>query len=153
QEHPGMGISARLNGELLWLGNRRLLQRQCPQADMTRLSARIDALEQGGASVVMLGDAEGVKALFAVRDPLRETSVAAIEALHREGVKTLMLSGDNRHAVAAIAREAGIDEARGELLPEDKLSVIEQRTQQGVTGMVGDGINDAPALARADIGF
>ncbi|HSH49226.1 MAG TPA: heavy metal translocating P-type ATPase, partial [Halomonas sp.] len=153
QEHPGMGVSARLNGETLWLGNRRLLQRQCPDVDTTQLSERIDAVEQGGASVVMLGNAEGVKALFAVRDPLRETSVAAIEALHREGVKTLMLSGDNRHAVAAIAREAGIDEARGELLPEDKLAAIEQRSRQGVTGMVGDGINDAPALARADIGF
>ena len=153
QEHPGMGISARLNGETLWLGNRRLLERQLPGIAMARVSKRIDAMEQDGASVVMLGDAQGVKALFAVRDPLRKTSVAAIEALHHEGVKTLMLSGDNRHAVAAIAREAGINEARGELLPEDKLTAIEQRTRQGVTGMVGDGINDAPALARADIGF
>lgn len=157
QEHPGMGISARLDGETLWLGNRRLLERQGPGASMAPVSERLDStldhMEQRGASVVMLGNAQGVKALFAVRDPLRSTSVAAIEALHREGVKTLMLSGDNRHAVAAIAKEAGIDEARGELLPEDKLGAIEQRTRQGVTGMVGDGINDAPALARADIGF
>lgn len=153
QEHPGMGISARLNGETLWLGNRRLREAQCPNADMTQIQARIDSMQQDGASVVLLGNAQQVLALFAVRDPLRQTSVAAIKALHQEGVKTLMLSGDNSKAVAAIAREADIDEARGELLPEDKLSAIEQRTRQGVTGMVGDGINDAPALARADIGF
>lgn len=153
REHPGMGISARLNGEALWLGNRRLREAQCPTADMTEVQPRIDSMQQDGASVVMLGNAQQVLGLFAVRDPLRQTSVAAIKALHKEGVKTLMLSGDNSNAVAAIAREAGIDEARGELLPEDKLSAIEERTRQGVTGMVGDGINDAPALARADIGF
>ncbi len=88
-----------------------------------------------------------------MRDPLKPTSLAAIEALHGLGVKTLMLSGDNRHAVSAIATEAGIDSARGELLPEDKLAIIEEYGRRGVTGMVGDGINDAPALARADIGF
>ncbi|MGO2131450.1 MAG: heavy metal translocating P-type ATPase [Halomonas sp.] len=153
REHPGMGISARLNGETLWLGNRRLREAQCPTADMTEVQPHIDSMQQDGASVVMLGNTQQVLGLFAVRDPLRQTSVAAIKALHKEGVKTLMLSGDNSNAVAAIAREAGIDEARGELLPEDKLSAIEERTHQGVTGMVGDGINDAPALARADIGF
>ncbi|WP_084155848.1 heavy metal translocating P-type ATPase [Halomonas halocynthiae] len=153
QEHPGMGISARINGETLWLGNRRLREAQCASADMSQVQAHIDSMQHNGASVVMLGNAHQVLALFAVRDPLRQTSVAAITALHQQGVKTLMLSGDNSNAVAAIAKEAGIDEARGELLPEDKLRAIKEHSHQGVTGMVGDGINDAPALASADIGF
>ncbi len=95
-------------------------------------------------------------AIFAVADTLRETSRQAIADLHSLGVKTLMLTGDNTHTAEAIARAVGIDEARGNLLPEDKLSTIESlltHRKGGKVGMVGDGINDAPSLARADIGF
>ncbi|WP_275285809.1 heavy metal translocating P-type ATPase [Halomonas elongata] len=151
RERPGQGIEGRVDGQALWLGNRRLADAQ-GLIDAT-LAERIEALERRGASVVALGSSERVLALFTVRDPLKPTSLAAIEALHGLGVKTLMLSGDNRHAVTAIAGEAGIDSARGELLPEDKLAIIEESGRDGVIGMVGDGINDAPALARADIGF
>ncbi|GED22372.1 heavy metal translocating P-type ATPase [Halomonas halmophila] len=151
REQPGQGVEGQLDGQALWLGNRRLADAH-GLLDAT-LTERIEALERRGASVVALGSADRVLALFAVRDPLKPTSLAAIKALHGLGVKTLMLSGDNRHAVAAIAEEAGIDSARGELLPEDKLTIIEEQSRHGVTGMVGDGINDAPALARADIGF
>ncbi|MGB8712401.1 MAG: cation-translocating P-type ATPase [Onishia taeanensis] len=151
RERPGMGVEGELEGTSLWLGNRRLLTEHGLASDA--LEARLETLERQGASVVMLGDTTRVLALFAVQDPLKPTSLAAISRLHELGVRTLMLSGDNRHTVAAIAAEAGIDEARGELLPEDKLAVIEAHSKNGVTGMVGDGINDAPALARADIGF
>ncbi len=151
RERPGMGVEGELEGASLWLGNRRLLAARGLTNDA--LEARLETLERQGSSVVMLGDTTRVLALFAVQDPLKPTSLAAISSLHELGVRTLMLSGDNRHTVAAIAAEAGIDEARGALLPEDKLAAIEAHTKDGVTGMVGDGINDAPALARADIGF
>ncbi|MDN3552074.1 cation-translocating P-type ATPase [Halomonas almeriensis] len=151
RERPGQGVEGQLDGQALWLGNRRLADAR-GLLDAT-LAERLEALERHGASVVALGSADRVMALFTVRDPLKPSSLAAIQALHRLGVKTLMLSGDNRHAVAAIAAEAGIDSARGELLPEDKLTIIEEHSHHGVTGMVGDGINDAPALAHADIGF
>ena len=95
-----------------------------------------------------------VLALFAVADTVKDSSREAIAQLHALGIKTLMLTGDNSHTAAAIAQQVGIDQAKGNLLPTDKLQAIEALLAQGeTTGMVGDGINDAPALARADIGF
>jgi Cd2+/Zn2+-exporting ATPase len=107
----------------------------------------------------MLVGENRVEALFAVADTVKESSRSAIAELHRLNVKTVMLTGDNPHTAEAIARQVGIDRARGSLLPEDKLRAVEalqmetMATMGGKIGMVGDGINDAPALARADIGF
>ena len=117
------------------------------------LEERLSALESEGKTVVMLVGDDGVQALFAVADTIRSSSRDAIADLHAMGVKTLMLTGDNPHTAQAIARQAGIDDAQGNLLPEDKLREIERLALNGKVGMVGDGINDAPALARADIGF
>jgi Cd2+/Zn2+-exporting ATPase len=103
--------------------------------------------------VVLLNDGQQVLALFAVADTVKDSSRHAIEDLHRLGVKTVMLSGDNLHTAQSIAAQVGIDQVRGNQLPEDKLQAIEQFGAEGMVGMVGDGINDAPALARADIGF
>ncbi|MDN3521608.1 heavy metal translocating P-type ATPase [Halomonas ramblicola] len=150
-ELPGRGVQGEIDGATWWLGNRRLAAEF--GLDTPDLAPHLDAAEGDGQGLVLLGDAQRVLALFTVTDPLKATAREAVAALHALGVKTLMLSGDNAASVAAIAREAGIDEARGELLPEDKLAAIEARARQGVVGMVGDGINDAPALARADIGF
>ncbi len=91
--------------------------------------------------------------LFAVADTVKNSSREAIEQLHELGVKTIMLTGDNPHTAKAIASQVGIDEARGNQLPEDKHRAVEEHSRIGITGMVGDGINDAPALAAADIGF
>ena len=111
-------------------------------------------MEQQGKTVVLLATETKVLGLFAVADTIRETSSQAVEELHRLGVKTMILTGDNPHTANAIAQQVGIDEAYGNQLPEDKLSTIESLLDQNHTvGMVGDGINDAPALARADIGF
>jgi Cd2+/Zn2+-exporting ATPase len=110
-------------------------------------------LERQGKTVVMLIDDRQVLALFAVADTVKDSSRAAIAELHQLGVKTVMLTGDNPHTAEAIAQQVGIDQALGNQLPEDKLKAIEDLGTKGVVGMVGDGINDAPALARADIGF
>jgi len=148
----GRGVRGDIGGTPYWLGNHRLIEElgRCSAS----LEARLDALERQGKTVVMLADAERVLALFAVADTVKETSRAAIADLHRLGVRTAMLTGDNPHTAEAIAQQVGVDEARGDQLPQDKLNAVAQWSKDGATvGMVGDGINDAPALARASIGF
>jgi Cd2+/Zn2+-exporting ATPase len=149
---PGRGVQGMLDGRSYALGNRRLVaERGFLSADRAK---HLDALESEGKTAVMLIDENGVLALFAVADEIRDGSREAIAALRRLDVRTVMLSGDNERAVATIARDVGIDEAHGNQLPEDKLSAIAALASNGArVGMVGDGINDAPALARADIGF
>lgn len=149
---PGQGIRGRIDGRLLYLGNHRLVE------DLglcsAQLEERLEALERQGKSVVVLCDEQRALMLFAVADTVRQTSREAVAELHELGVRTCMLTGDNAHTAAAIAEQVGVDEARGDLLPADKLAWVEARQAQGkVVGMVGDGINDAPALARAEIGF
>jgi len=148
---PGRGVRGTIDGQAYHLGNHRLVEelgRCSPE-----LEARLDALERQGKTVVMLIDDQKVLALFAVADTVKDSSRVAIADLHRLGVKTVMLTGDNQHTAEAIAGQVGIDQARGDLLPEDKLKAVETFGAEGAVGMVGDGINDAPALARADIGF
>ncbi|WP_442969300.1 heavy metal translocating P-type ATPase [Pseudomonas sp. TUM22785] len=149
---PGRGVKGLIGGRLYHLGNHRLVE-ELGLCSST-LEMRLDGLEREGKTAIVLLDAEGPMALFAVADGVRETSREAVTELHQLGVRTLMLTGDNPHTAAAIAAQVGIDEALGNLLPEDKLREVERRQQGGQRiGMVGDGINDAPALARADIGF
>ena len=148
----GRGVRGTIDGVSYLLGNHRLVHEleRCSPA----LEARLDTLERQGKTVVMLMDAERVLALFAVADTVKDSSRAAIADLHKLGVQTAVLTGDNPHTAEAIAQQVGIDQARGDLLPEDKLKAVEGLAANGATvGMVGDGINDAPALARADIGF
>ena len=148
---PGRGVRGVIEGKAYSLGNHRLvheLDRCSPE-----LEARLDELERQGKTVVMLVDDRQVQALFAVADTVKNSSRAAIADLHRLGVRTVMLTGDNPHTAEAIAGQVGIDQARGNQLPEDKLKAIEDFSAKGTVGMVGDGINDAPALARAHIGF
>jgi Cd2+/Zn2+-exporting ATPase len=151
---PGRGVRGSIDGHLYQLGNHRLIEELglCSP----ELENKLGALERQGKTAVLLANQTGVLAIFAVADTVRDTSRQAIADLHSLGVKTLMLTGDNAHTAEAIARAVGIDEARGNLLPEDKLKTIESlmtNGKRGEVGMVGDGINDAPALARADIGF
>ncbi len=148
---PGRGVRGMIDGQPYFLGNHRLVEElgRCSAA----LETRLDTLERQGKTVVLLIDEQHVLALFAVADTVKDSSRAAIADLHRLGVKTVMLSGDNQHTAEAIARQVGIDQARGNQLPEDKLQAIAQLGAAGTVGMVGDGINDAPALAHAHIGF
>ncbi|WP_425451599.1 heavy metal translocating P-type ATPase [Crenobacter cavernae] len=148
---PGRGVRGVIEGKAYSLGNHRLVEElgRCS----AKLEARLDTLERQGKTVVMLIDDSQVLALFAVADTVKDSSRAAIADLHRLGVKTVMLTGDNPHTAEAIAQQVGIDRARGNQQPEDKLKAVEAFLADGTVGMVGDGINDAPALARADIGF
>ena len=155
---PGRGTKGVINGNLHYLGNHRLIHELGLCSD--ELEARLSVLEIQGKTVILLASAGaetgamGVIGLFAVADTVKDSSRQAISELHALGIKTIMLTGDNVHTAKAIASQVGIDEARGDLLPEDKLKVIESKLgKDGAVGMVGDGINDAPALAQADIGF
>lgn len=149
---PGRGVRGDIDGRTYHLGNHRLVE------DLGLCSPELEetlfALEKQGKSVVLLLDDTGPLALFAVADTVKDSSRDAIRQLHELGIKTLMLTGDNAHTAEAIAGQVGMDRAQGDLLPEDKLKAIEALYAQGHrVGMVGDGINDAPALARAEIGF
>ncbi|WP_397450352.1 heavy metal translocating P-type ATPase [Pseudomonas sp. NA-150] len=148
----GRGVRGEIAGQVYHLGNHRLVEELglCSP----ELEAKLEALESQGKTVVLLLDATGPLALFAVADTVKGSSREAIHQLHELGIKTVMLTGDNPHTAKAIADVVGIDQAQGNLLPADKLSAIEGLYAQGHrVGMVGDGINDAPALARSEIGF
>ncbi|MDR2390437.1 MAG: heavy metal translocating P-type ATPase, partial [Planctomycetota bacterium] len=148
---PGQGVRGVMEGREWRLGNHHLIEEMhmcSPELEKT-----LFALEKQGKSVVALIGERGVQGLFAVADTIRESSVGAIRELKRIGVKTIMLTGDNGHTAGVIAGQAGVDDFKGNLLPEDKSAVVERLSESGLVGMVGDGINDAPALARAGIGF
>lgn len=148
----GRGSEGRVNGRAWALGNHRLAEERslCSPA----LEAALAAHERQGRTVTLLMDESGVRGLFAVADTVKPGARKAIADLIAVGVTPVMLSGDNPTTAQAVAREAGIADARGGLLPEDKLQAIRDLQQRhGATGMTGDGINDAPALAQADIGF
>jgi Cd2+/Zn2+-exporting ATPase len=147
----GRGVQGRVDGQLLVVGNHRLIEERglCNPA----LEARLRAHEEQGRSVTVLAGEEGALALFAVADTIKPSSKDAIARLHALGVSSVMLTGDNPATARTIAAQAAIDDARGNLLPEDKLAAIHDlQRRYGPTAMIGDGINDAPALAQADLG-
>ena len=148
----GRGVTGTIAGVRYHLGNRRLM---AELGVLNEAAERyIDEAESAGATAIALADDQRVLVLASVADMLKPTSAAAIADLHALGVRTLMLTGDNARVAARIGEVLGIDEVRADMLPEDKLAQIEAALgREGQVGMVGDGINDAPALARADIGF
>ena len=140
---PGRGIQGSVDGQELILGNHRLIEdrAQCS----AQLEERLAEHEAQGRSITMLASRTEVLAVFAVADTIKETSRQALAELHALGVSSVMLTGDNSATARTIAQQAGIDDARGDLLPEDKLAAIEDmQTRFGPTAM---------ALARADMGF
>lgn len=148
----GRGVSGVVEGQLYYLGNHRLTEEKKVCCD--HVHDALAGLEAQGKSTVVLSDDKEAVAVFGVADTLRIESVEAIQELHNLGIKVAMLTGDNEKTATAIASTAGIDDVRAELLPEDKLKIIEELLEKyGVVGMVGDGVNDAPALAKATVGF
>ncbi len=147
----GRGVQARIDGVVYTLGNHRLMEERglCTPA----LEATLKSLEESGRTVTLLASPVCVLALFAVADTIKPSAREAVAELKALGITPVMLTGDNQATATAIAHEAGIEDARGNLLPEDKLAVIKAlQAEHGMTAMTGDGINDAPALAQADIG-
>jgi Cd2+/Zn2+-exporting ATPase len=149
---PGRGTSGAVAGQPYLLGNHRLVREK--GLSTPELEAELTKHEKKGHTVTLLASETAVLGLFAVADTIKETSRQAIVDLKALGVTPVMLTGDNAATARAIAELAGIEDARGDLLPEAKLEAIKAMQQQyGATAMTGDGINDAPALAQADIGF
>ena len=148
----GLGVSGEAEGHRLLLGNQALLNEQ--KIATAEIEGEMNAQASQGATPVLLAVDGQAAALFAIRDPLREDSVAALARLHRQGYRLVMLTGDNPTTANAIAKEAGIDEVIAGVLPDGKADAIKRLQGQGhQVAMIGDGINDAPALAQADVGI
>ncbi|WEJ89729.1 MAG: copper-exporting P-type ATPase CopA [Klebsiella huaxiensis] len=148
----GLGVSGEAEGYSLLLGNQALLNEN--NVLTAEIESEMTAQASQGATPVLLAVDGQAAALFAIRDPLREDSVAALARLHRQGYRLVMLTGDNPTTANAIAKEAGIDEVIAGVLPDGKADAIKRLQSQGhQVAMVGDGINDAPALAQADVGI
>lgn len=148
----GLGVQGELDGQMHWLGNARLMQQL--QLLTPELQAALTHFEQQGQSAMVLATSHAALGVIAVADVLRPSAAAAIASLQQLGVTSVMLTGDNRLTAERIGSQVGVGVVRAELLPEDKLNEIKALQQQyGVVAMLGDGVNDAPALAQADIGF
>jgi Cu+-exporting ATPase len=148
----GKGASGTVNGHKIVLGNAALMADL--QIDTAALSAKADELRQDGATAIYVGVDGRVAGLFAIADPIKETTAAALQALVADGIRIVMLTGDNRVTADAIARKLGITEIEAEVLPDQKGAVVARLRSEGhVVAMAGDGVNDAPALAAADVGI
>ncbi len=149
---PGHGVEAQVEGRAVLVGNRKLMRER--GVNLSLLVAQAEQLEADGKTV-MFAAVDGQPAgLIAVADTLKEYSVEAIERLHRMGLETVMITGDNRRTAEAIARQVGIDRVLAQVLPHDKAEEVKKLQAMGrKVAMVGDGVNDAPALARADVGM
>jgi len=146
----GKGVTGMVSGRRVALGNRALFADLGIAAD----EAEAEALRREGATVILVAVDGRPAGLLAIADPVKETTPAAIAALKAEGVRVVMLTGDNRVTAAAVAARLGIDEVEAEILPEDKARVVARLRDAGrVVAMAGDGVNDAPALAAADVGI
>ena len=149
---PGHGVQGRIDGQPVLLGNRRLMQRE--DVNIDTVQSAMERLEADGKTAMLLASGGRLVAVIAVADTVRPDAVEAIAALRAEKIEVVMLSGDNQRTATAIGRILGIDRVIADVLPSDKAKVIKDLQAQGrVVAMVGDGVNDAPALATADIGI
>jgi Zn2+/Cd2+-exporting ATPase len=151
QAMPGKGATANVGGRMIWLGSHRLLEERGQETP--EMHEQLENMERDGSSVVVLGKNEHVCGFLALADEVRQEVLPAIEQLRQAGIERIaMLTGDNQGTADAVARSIGVDEIHAQLLPEDKVTVIEDLVRRYEhVAMVGDGVNDAPAMARAGL--
>jgi heavy metal translocating P-type ATPase len=148
----GKGVVGRIGGRSVALGNARFLAEA--GTDVSEIEAEADRLRSDGATAILAAVDGQPAGVLAIADPVKATTPEAIRALHEAGVRIVMLTGDNRTSAEAVARKLGIDEVKAEVLPEDKGNIVAAFRGEGkVVAMAGDGVNDAPALAAADVGI
>ncbi|MFI3138371.1 MAG: heavy metal translocating P-type ATPase [Methylococcaceae bacterium] len=148
----GQGVTAQLDGKSIAFGNRALMDTQ--GIKYTRHVKKLEQLAALGQTPMLLAVDKKMLGIIAVADPIKKDSAAAVQQLKDDGIRVIMVTGDNQITAHAIARQAGIVEIRAQVLPQDKMAIVKELQQAGeIVGMVGDGINDAPALAQADVGF
>ncbi|OEF99223.1 copper-translocating P-type ATPase [Vulcanibacillus modesticaldus] len=149
---PGNGLQANVEGEMVYVGTRRFINRL--GIEVGELETKMTRLEEEGKTVVVAATSEKLLGILAVADTVKEDSQQAISKLKEMGIKVVMITGDNLRTAKSIAAKVGVDEVRAEVLPEDKAKEVQKLKDQGyAVAMVGDGINDAPALATADVGI
>ncbi|MBP1886169.1 Cu+-exporting ATPase [Ensifer mexicanus] len=148
----GKGVTGSVDGRKLVIGSHRIMAEE--KVDVSSLSEKAEALRGEGATVIFAAVDARVGGLFAISDPIKSTTPAAVEALVKEGVRVVMLTGDNKTTAHAVARRLGIKEVEAEILPEHKSEIVARLRREGrIVAMAGDGVNDAPALAAADVGI
>jgi Cu+-exporting ATPase len=152
QSITGKGASARIDGRSVAIGNTRLLEDL--SIDIRSLTTRADEMRTEGQTVMFVAVDGKPAGLIGVADPIKASTAEAIEGLHAQGIRVVMLTGDNRRTAEAVARKLGIDQVEADVLPDQKSEAV-KRLQQGghIVAMAGDGINDAPALAQANVGI
>jgi Cu+-exporting ATPase len=152
RSYTGKGVAGKVEGRAVALGNLKLFEEL--QIDAGDLPARAEALRGDGQTVMLLAIDGRAAGLIGVADPVKASTPDAIRALHEEGVQVIMLTGDNRITAEAVAKRLGIDRVEAEVLPEQKAAIVKQLQAEGrIVAMAGDGINDAPALAQAQVGI
>jgi len=152
QAIAGFGVSGLYNEQTVFFGNKALMDKK--GIKFTRYNNRLEKLSALGQTPMLLAVDDKIVGIIAVSDPIKKDSAEAVQRLKDQGVRIIMVTGDNQITAHAIAKQAGIIEVRAQVLPQDKAAVVKELQQQGeLVGMVGDGINDAPALAQADVGL
>lgn len=148
----GLGVIGRIRGQEVVLGNGQLMKQQ--SIEVSALTEQAQALRTEGATVIFMAVDRNAAGILAIADPIKQTTPSAIKALHAMGIRIILLTGDNRRTADAVAQTLKIEEVEAEILPDDKGQIVKKLQQQGrVVAMAGDGTNDAPALAAADVGL
>ena len=148
----GKGVTGMFEGRRVVLGSHRIMEEHA--TDLTAFLSKAESLRNDGATVIFMAADGKVESLFAIADPVKQTTPEALKTLVDEGIRIVMLTGDNRTTADAVARRLGIAEVEAEVLPEDKSKIVSRLRSEGrIVAMAGDGVNDAPALAAADVGI
>lgn len=148
----GKGVTGSVDGRRLIIGSHRIMEEA--NIDVSSLTSQAEALRGEGATVIFVAVDGEVGGLLAIADPIKTTTPDAVQALLKAGVRVVMLTGDNKTTANAVARKLGITEVEAEILPEDKSKIVKRLREEGrIVAMAGDGVNDAPALAAADVGI